>query len=266
LHPLTVEIQVNNCRHGLSMFGIKKIRKSLFIFILSTCALVFLVGQHLNHLKHEHVRSVSQKQRLVFPTNGSDDRIKEQLEYKPISKKIKTILLFDEQNAWKAAGVKPGKEMFESKKCPVDTCVISFNPKNLKKSDLVITRGVLEKELNLKPEQLWMVYQLESSQSRPLIAGNANWTATYRRDSTLSTPYGKWEPSSDHVVKTIKKKDYGKGREGKVAWMVSNCHANNKRLEFARKLGQYIPVDIIGACGPGEIKCPKVKIQSDRTS
>ena len=94
------------------MFGIKKIRRSLFIFILSTCALVFLVGQHLNHLKHEHVRSVSQKQRLVFPSNGSDDRIREQLEYKPISKKIKTILLFDEQNAWKAAGVKPGKEMF----------------------------------------------------------------------------------------------------------------------------------------------------------
>ena len=94
----------------------KKVRSGLLFITVSTCVLIFLVSQELNHSKRDHVRAVSQQQKLVFPSNGSGDRIREQLEYRPISKKIKTIRLLDEQKAWKAAGVLPGKEMFVKKK------------------------------------------------------------------------------------------------------------------------------------------------------
>lgn len=226
---------------------------------ITSCILIFLVSHHqqLNTSKRDHIWDVSQKQKVVFPTPGSGDRIREQLEYQPISKKIKTILLLDEHNSWKAAGVSSGKEMFMKKKCPVNTCVISYNPKTVGKADLIVTRGAREVKLDLNPEQIWLVYNLESAKTRPWIDKQANWTASYRRDSTLAAPYGKWEYFHEDVISVAQQRDYSRGREARVAWMVSNCNARNKRLEFAHKLSKYIPVDIIGRCGPEDIKCPK---------
>lgn len=40
-----------------------------------------------------------------------------------------------------------------------------------------------------------------------------------------------------------------------VAWFVSNCHARNRRLQYARQLSKYISVDIYGACGSHH--CPR---------
>jgi len=240
------------------MFCIKKVRNVFFFCSISTCFLILFVSKRTEFItKRNHVREVSQKQKLVFPTPGTDDRIREQLEYQPISKKIKTILLIDEHKSWQAAGVMPGKEMFVRKECPVDTCVISFNPKSIRKANLVVTRGAREVKMDLSPDQLWLVYNLESAQTRPWIDKEANWTASYRRDSTLTAPYGKWEYFQEKETQVEQPRDYARGREGRVAWMVSNCNANNKRLEYAEKLGQYIPVDIIGECGSGEITCPK---------
>ena len=243
------------------MFCIKRVKSGFFFCSVSTCILIFLVSNqyNLNTSKRDHVRAVLQQQKLVFPTPGSGDRIREQLEYRPMSKKIKTILLHDEHKAWQAAGVRPGKEMFQRKKCPVDTCVISFNPKAISKADLVVTRGAREVKMDLKPDQLWLVYNLERAQTRAWIDRQANWTASYRRDSTLAAPYGKWEYFHEEVTAVKQHKDYARGREGRVAWLVSNCNASNKRMEFALKLSQYIPVDIIGNCGPGDIRCPKVR-------
>lgn len=49
--------------------------------------------------------------------------------------------------------------------------------------------------------------------------------------------------------------NYAAGKSKKVAWFVTNCHAHNDRLEFARKLQKYIDVDIYGQCG--NFTCPK---------
>ena len=104
-----------------------------------------------------------------------------------------------------------------------------------------------------------MVYQLESAQNRPVLHSEANWTATYRRDSTLATPYGWWRPDSDDEAEEEESghsADFAGAREGRVAWFVSNCQASNKRLEYARALSTHYPVDIFGACG--ELKCSRV--------
>lgn len=36
---------------------------------------------------------------------------------------------------------------------------------------------------------------------------------------------------------------------------MSNCHARNRRLQYARQLAKYIQVDIYGACGSHH--CPR---------
>ena len=106
-----------------------------------------------------------------------------------------------------------------------------------------------------------MVYQLESAQNRPFLHSGANWTATYRRDSTLVAPYGKWLSHAQTGLEEMEKMeedDYVGGREDRVAWLVSNCNANNPRLEYARALSTYFPVDIMGQCGDRTNKCPRV--------
>ena len=113
----------------------------------------------------------------------------------------------------------------------------------------------------LRPDQLWLVYQLESARSRPFLHSDANWTATYRRDSTLVAPYGKWVSHAESGLEEVEEeeKDYVGGREGRVAWLVSNCNANNPRLEYARALSAFFPVDIMGQCGDRTNKCPRVR-------
>ena len=106
-----------------------------------------------------------------------------------------------------------------------------------------------------------MVYQLESSQSRSFLSNEANWTATYRRDSTIVTPYGRWERGEGVAVEEGSE-DWASGREGRVAWLVSNCKANNKRLEYGQALAKHFPVDIIGKCGPQIVKCSRVRIET----
>lgn len=113
-----------------------------------------------------------------------------------------------------------------------------------------------------RPDQLWLIYQLESAQNRPFLSSEANWTATYRRDSTLVTPYGWWRPSEDSEEdaedeNTAVTADFAGAREGRVAWFVSNCAADNQRLEYGRALGGSYPVDVYGKCG--ELRCSRVR-------
>ena len=104
-----------------------------------------------------------------------------------------------------------------------------------------------------------MVYQLEAAQSQPFLNSEANWTATYRRDSTVVTPYGWWEGEEEVGDEGEGAgEDLSVGREGRAAWLVSNCDANNARLEYAEALAKYFPVDIIGKCGQQLSQCSRV--------
>ena len=54
-----------------------------------------------------------------------------------------------------------------------------------------------------------------------------NWTATYRSDSTIVTPYEKWvyhQPGVRAVPQTI---NYAANKTKQVAWFVSNCGARS---------------------------------------
>ena len=63
-----------------------------------------------------------------------------------------------------------------------------------------------------------------------------NWTATYRSDSTVVTPYERWEYYDPGVRALNQTVNYAANKTKKVAWFVSNCAARNGRLEYARNL------------------------------
>lgn len=100
------------------------------------------------------------------------------------------------------------------------------------------------------------MYILES----PLVSGyvnnyesSINWTATYREDSDIVTPYEKWV-YNDGKISQRNKRNYAFGKSKKVAWFVSNCVTTNRRLDYALELQKHINVDIYGRCGPLECK------------
>ena len=95
-----------------------------------------------------------------------------------------------------------------------------------------------------------MAFTLESPLHISLDLDNVDWTATYRRDSTVVAPYGKWSPYHETMTRSDEAEvNIAEKKTKKVAWFVSNCNAKNNRLEYARNLSNYIEVDIYGRCG-----------------
>ena len=52
-----------------------------------------------------------------------------------------------------------------------------------------------------------------------------NWTATYRTDSTIVTPYERWEYYDQTIQTMPQPRNYAANKTGQVAWFVSNCGA-----------------------------------------
>ena len=137
-----------------------------------------------------------------------------------------------------------------------------------------------------KPHQRFVFLQTES----PLIGTNDkletynhffNWTMTYRQDSDIRYQYGNFEPiyskdavkdktwsieyneerqwpfeyneqhfATEGIFSIQHEKDELVNRPGGAAWIVSNCHDNSKRKEFALSLQKHFPVDIYGRSCP----------------
>ena len=166
-----------------------------------------------------------------------------------------------------------GQHLFTSEQCHVQACSITRNPKDLKNADAVHLQSFdasMLKDLLPKPrDQVWIVFGRESPPLSSTIGlfdsralGNlVNWTMFYRRDATISIPYGKFvifqnftRIEDNHLDDGV---NYAAGKTKKVAWLVSNCNfgINSGRANYAEELGKYIGIDIYGRCG--KLKCPK---------
>ena len=119
--------------------------------------------------------------------------------------------------------------------------------------------------------------RLESPINTPRFSnavGLINWTATYRPESTIVTPYdkyvpfaslrprlpqsssGKW-PHPPPVPTPVRRPtvNHAAGKTRLVAWFVSNCVAANRRFEYVQELRRHVPVDVYGGCG--KFGCPR---------
>ncbi|XP_047136793.1 glycoprotein 3-alpha-L-fucosyltransferase A isoform X1 [Hydra vulgaris] len=140
------------------------------------------------------------------------------------------------------------------KKCNVNKCIVKTNISELSSADVVLFESShsLRTIKKHKKNQVWILYQLESPLNSAIqVAKNLiNWTATYRRDSVISTPYERFTPYLN-VSKFPKNplRNYALNKTKSVAWFVSNCADDNGRSILAKKLSKYIKVDIYGLCG-----------------
>lgn len=162
---------------------------------------------------------------------------------------LKTIVL---QGSW--YDFFSGRTLFLRDRCPVDKCRVYQDSGSINIADAVIFKDSFNNRIGLtaKPKgQVWILYLLENPQ-HTLVAddnNNIDWTATYRKDSDIVTPYEKFV-LFDPLVKSIKRdRDYASGKTKMVAWFVSNCYTTNNRLQYGEELQKHVQVDIYGDCG-----------------
>ncbi|XP_064480220.1 glycoprotein 3-alpha-L-fucosyltransferase A-like isoform X2 [Ornithodoros turicata] len=208
--------------------------------------------------------SKGSRSQTIWPSNSSGDRIVNQLMYLPpyyITRQrgngtsLKTIVL---DGSWDDFA--EGRDLFVRDKCPVDTCRVYRSGVLNETADAIVFKDYVYTSYRRDPGQIWILYMLESPFHNTILSGKGciNWTATYRRDSDIVTPYEKFVLFDPLVKKLpLNGRNFAQNKSKAVAWFVSNCVALNSRMEYALELRKYIQVDIYGACGP--LKCPRTE-------
>ena len=200
----------------------------------------------------------------IWDVSSKGDRILQQLDYVPkgLGSRSRRPIQILSYTGLEGMGATPGGEIFQRSRCNVHNCHLHSDLDLMNKSDAVIFANWFEPTASevagKSKRQVWILYSLESPQNTADIfsahAHLVNWTATYRRDSTIVTPYAKWVPYKKRLRKKMIK-NYAKGKEKKIAWFASNCQTSNERLDFALKLSRHMQVDIYGECGT--LECPR---------
>lgn len=128
---------------------------------------------------------------LMYIPEGYDES-----DFKPKGKlPLKKILLAYGRSGW--GNLEPGRNKFLNDKCPVNACYIMTNPDLIDMADAVIfkDRFAYPVQGRRNANQIWIAFLLECPFHTQLfrnVGSNFNWTATYRHDSDIVTPYEKF--------------------------------------------------------------------------
>ena len=143
------------------------------------------------------------------------------------------------------------------KACREINCRITYDKAFILSADVVLFHGrdmpsvseMRKMSIGRSAAQRWVYFMHENPiftyYDPGLYNGLFNWTMTYRRDSDIFIPYRFYAPltTKDQVPKT---ENYATGKDKLVAWLVGHC--GNVREEYAKKLSEYIQVDVYGNC------------------
>ena len=152
-----------------------------------------------------------------------------------------------------------GKDLFKS--CKFSNCLATTNKQELLTSDAVLFHLEFLKSFPTVrlPDQKWIMHILESPinvDNYHQYNGRFNATWTYDRASDIWTnsshiEYVKGGLFVKNVIPSISlmNRNYAQGRSKLVAWFVSHCQTESKRMEYVRHLKNYVDVDIYGRCG-----------------
>ncbi|XP_026822524.1 glycoprotein 3-alpha-L-fucosyltransferase A-like [Rhopalosiphum maidis] len=186
------------------------------------------------------------------------DRVEEQLMFMPSNYEynnapIKSILLFNNVNEWM---VDSGQNEFISKDCPVNRCTITTDKSKSSNIDSILFRNEFSRPGHIKADkQVWILFIVESAYYTELNVGHdlINWTATYRHDSDIVTPYQRWayyDPSVTQIEQF--NRNYAQDKTKQLAIIITDCKTNyyDRELFYATELSKYnISVDVYGKCG-----------------
>jgi len=192
-----------------------------------------------------------------------NDRIEVQMRFVPrnyrrADQKLKVIYLPE------GLGNEPeGQEKFITEQCPVNSCRLTADRSVALTAEMRLLQSNAFFQFIKKPAgQIWTMFLLESPANTgnyPYVRDLINWTATYRWDSTIVTPYEKFVPyrnaswSHEQQIKRHRyrrstvadsesnatRRNYAAGKTKMVAWFVSNCGPKNSRNEYANELAKY---------------------------
>ena len=211
-------------------------------------------------------RIVSGAEGRVWPRLQGEqhDRIQDQLRLRPPiapTTPYKRILVFTGYGS----AIVSGDIRFHRDQCPVRACTLTDDPNEAPTSDAILFQGEIPFLEHARPAgQIWILHLLESplhTQSFEKFHDVINWTATYRRDSTIVTPYEKYVPYTNPTALTMQNStaltmqpegnitSFASGKRRLVAWFVSNCSPSNGRDEYVKELQNHIRVDVYGDCG-----------------
>lgn len=160
------------------------------------------------------------------------------------------------------------------RKCEFSNCFITANKQEYNKSDAVMVdfNGRFEAARRILPkcrpaQQKWIVagveppfyvrYHMNFKNYNNLF--NATWTYHSKSDIWTNHSNGffvkRTTKELNNIDNSYVQKNYLKGKEIMISWLVSHCNTSSKREHYVRKLQKYIPVNIYGACG--KLSCPK---------
>ena len=184
--------------------------------------------------------------------NPNEDRLVKQLSLQLENTSDKIILVLFDNNDLTTHGL-------TSSNCPIKSCTFTRDRELIEQSDAVIFGHVplhIATPLN-RYKQVWVYRSLESPINTLSIApATFNWTATYRSDSVLVTPYSKFVPFKN--VSDLPDSvglNYAAGKTKIAAIFISNCGATNGRMKLVVELRKYVRIDVYGRCG--NMKCDK---------
>ena len=208
------------------------------------------------------ISKMHSNENLIWPDKNQpwDDRILKQMYFVPSTYR-KTDRIIHILRPGGLGDDPGGQTKFLMEECPVDRCFLTADINSRLDVDAVVYQNdYITYTPVRKPNQIWILWLLESPINSFVLtplANQLNWTATYRMDSTIVTPYAKFVHFDNFTGLKPPQKDYSERKTKSVAWFVSNCNSANKRFQYAIELQKYIQVDIYGACGT--LECPRYR-------
>lgn len=92
-----------------------------------------------------------------------------------------------------------------------------------------------------------------------LMTDLINWTASYRRDSTVPFPYYVVRPRAVTETDVRQPRDtlrnFAEGKTKQAAWFVSSSRDHNSRKGYVRELSRCVTEDVQFFCKPQFERC-----------
>ena len=262
------------------------------VFVVGVVVLYSNVPGATNRRHRQQVGGAGVREKMTWksPTgvwprsNEIDDRIQSQLDFADVYRRARDGAKHRRRNSTEGGtppsssfkyifrvgdfnfeGWLEGRQQFVKDKCPIVDCWLMSTDGRPRSADALLISEfndkVRSRYLPKPARQIWIAQHMESPRHNRIdpgsLRGLVNWSATYRRDSTIVRPYG-WNakvpvgirpspPPSPEV-------NYAAGKTKKVAWLVSNCANGNGRQSYTNELAKFIDVDVYGRCG--KLSCP----------
>lgn len=243
-------MKIRICRTFVLKFGSQRTLKIIAVLILFST-----LGFHLTRM------NIAENTQLKEPRNidkdGKDYGGKRQVI--PSYSENENLILIYKTPSWLLKTTKSSNFI----QCEISNCILTEDTKLLRFSKAVIFHGrFLPENAPFKYEnQFWVFLELESPYYTPLNYSYPQWrksfdlTMTYRSDSDIFYPYGRIVKKENNTIVPLNHIEIMSKKEKMAFWMVSHCGAISERDEYAKRLQQYIPVDIYGKCGT--LSCTK---------